>query len=135
MNEYALKHEFMTESQSPWIDPNQYYSVEIAINRLGIVYQFRIWQVESIFSYILVREDSAMLPWISEGERMNMKYYSNDLKYPYQNLDTEIRDISRQVNGRLRGHYLVGLEIVEARGGVYGSKKYLTGNSDLLRLL
>ena len=44
---------------------------------------------------------------------LNMKYYSTDAVHPYRNYNTEIRYVRRQENGRLKGHYLVGLEILE----------------------
>jgi hypothetical protein len=33
--------------------------------------------------------------------------------HPYQNLETELIDIVRQGHGRLRGHFLAGLEIMD----------------------
>ena len=93
-------------------DLEQYFCLEI-MARVGIVYQFKIWQRETIFMSILVKEDSDFLSYIEENSRYNMKYYSRDLLYPYQELVTEIRDINYQDRGRLKGHYLVSLEILE----------------------
>ncbi|MFC1838292.1 hypothetical protein ACFL1N_01830 [Thermodesulfobacteriota bacterium] len=93
-------------------DLDQYFCVEIPV-RVGIIYQYKIWQKETMFMAILVKEDSDFLSYIEEDSKYNMKYYSRDLFYPHQELVTEIRDISYQERGRLKGHYLVSLEILE----------------------
>lgn len=99
-----------------WEKINLYYSVEIPIKKLGIIYQFKIWRMESMPMFIMVREDSGLLPWLRPGDSVNMKYYSIDFIHPYENLDTEIRDLRKQDRGKFRGHYLVDLEIMERKG-------------------
>jgi len=91
----------------------QYYSVEIPIAVLQVIYQFKIWDTKVKSMSILVKEDSKLLDWIKTGDTLKMRYYSYDPIYLYQDLSTEVIDISRQGNGRLMGHYLVGLKIME----------------------
>ncbi len=93
-------------------DLDQFYCVEIPV-RVGIIYQFKIWQTEPMFMTILVKDNSKFLSLLDINSKYNMKFYSDDFLYPYQELVTEIRDISLQETGRLRGHYLVSLEIIE----------------------
>ena len=93
-------------------DIDQFYCVEIPV-RDKLIYQFKIWQTESMFMLILVRENSKFFSFVEINSKFNMKYYSEDFLYPYQELVTEVRDISLQENGRLKGHYLVSLEIIE----------------------
>ena len=93
-------------------DLDQYFCVEIPV-RAGIIYQYKIWQKETVFMAILVKEGSDFLSYIEEDSKFNMKYYSRDLFYPYQELVTLIRHVSYQERGRLKGHYLVNLEILE----------------------
>ena len=90
----------------------QFYCVEIPV-RVGIIYQFKIWQTEAMFLTILVKDNSKFLTLMDKNAKYNMKFYSEDFFYPYQELVTEIRDVSFQENGRLRGHYLISLEIIE----------------------
>jgi len=92
-------------------DLEQYYSVEIPIYNLNIVYQFRI--IENDPLSILIKEESDLLHWIKAGDRFKMRYYSNDPNSPYQDLYTELASIERQSKGPLRGHYLTTLEITE----------------------
>jgi hypothetical protein len=91
----------------------QYYSVEIPIPELNIIYQFKIWDFDSSSMSILIREDSNLLNWVGTGDRIKMKYYSYNPIHKYQELDTDFIDFERQGHGRLRGHYLAGLEIIE----------------------
>jgi hypothetical protein len=92
---------------------DQYYSVEIPVPELNIIYQFKIWETDSNSMSILIREDSDLLNWIETGDKIKMKYYSHDPIHRYQVLDTDLLDIQRQRNGRLKGHCLAGLEITE----------------------
>jgi hypothetical protein len=93
-------------------DLDQYYCVEVPV-RVGLIYQFRIWQVNRTTISILVRGKSRFLSYIKINGKYNMKYYSTDDLYPYQELATEIRSITFQEGLFLRNHALVELEIVE----------------------
>ena len=112
MNKQALAKDLYDAGTDTVRDLSQYYCAEIEV-RIGLVYQFKIWQHDSIFMSVLVREDSRFLSYIEVGGRFNIKYYSRDMLYPYQSLETEIRGIFFQESGRIRGHYLVALEILE----------------------
>jgi hypothetical protein len=114
MKEYVAAERFMDSDTAPEKNYDLYYCVEIPISRLGVIYQFKIWDIESMT--ILVKGNSGILPWIKRGCVLNMKYYSTDTVHPYQNFNTEIRYVRRHEHGRLKGHYLVGLEIVESDG-------------------
>lgn len=91
---------------------DQFYCVEIPV-RDKLIYQFKIWQTESMFMSILVKNNSKFLSMVGINSKFKMKYYSEDFLYPYHELVTEIRDISSQESGWLKGHYLVSLEIIE----------------------
>ena len=91
---------------------DQFYCVEIPVNE-KLIYQFKIWQTESMFMLILVKENSKFLSFVEINSKFNMKYYSDDFLSPYQEIVTEIRDINLQECGRLKGHYLISLEIIE----------------------
>ena len=93
-------------------DLDQFYCVEIPVKN-KLIYQFKIWETESMLMSILVKDNSEFLSFVDINSKFNMKYYSEDFFYPYQELVTQIRDISLQECGRLKGHYLVSLEIIE----------------------
>ena len=92
----------------------QYHSVEFSINELDLPYQFRVWETASGSIRVLVRGDSGVLPFLKVGDTLAMKYYSTDSIYPLENIRTAIRQITKKNRGRLKGHYLLGLEILEA---------------------
>jgi hypothetical protein len=93
-------------------DLDQFYCVEVPV-RVGLIYQYRIWQVNRKTMSILVRGNSRFLSYIKVNSRYSMKYYSQDDLYPYQELVTVIISITPQEGRFLRGHSLVELEIVE----------------------
>jgi hypothetical protein len=92
---------------------DQYYSVEFAVEGLESAYQFKIWNKTSTHMSILVKENSEVLPQLKVGDTLNMRYYSDNLIHPSECLETAIRRITRNDQGRLKGHYLVGLELLQ----------------------
>jgi len=94
--------------------PNrQYYSAEFAIKGLGPAYQFRLWDVGTKPLCVLVKEDSEIVPWLKVGHVFDVKYYSAGQDYAPESLSTRIQDITKDEDGRFKGHYLVGLKILE----------------------
>ncbi len=93
---------------------DQYHSVEFSIKGLDCPYQFRIWDNTLESMNVLIKGDSCVLPLLKVGDTLDTKYYSVDSFYPSRNVRTVIRHITKNSNGRLKGHYLVGLKIVES---------------------
>lgn len=97
----------------PRTQVERYYSVEFRASNFGFLYRFKIWDMSSKGMCVLVREDSDVLKHIKVGEILKMKYYTNDLSSQPENLKTEIKHITKEEQGRFKGHYLVGLLILE----------------------
>ena len=93
----------------------QFYSVEFSVRGIDVPYQFRIWDTSSACMYVLVNEYSDILPRLKVGDTLKMKYYSTDSVYRPECLKTAIINITKNDQGRFKGHYLVGLEILEKR--------------------
>ena len=90
-----------------------YHSVEFSIQGVELAYQFKIWNTSSTPMCVLVKEDSAILPSLREGDTLVLKFYSSGTSHSSSSsLKTRIRHITRD-QGRFRGHYLVALEIQE----------------------
>ena len=76
----------MKESPPPNIMENEafeskqlaakYHSVEFSIQGVELAYQFKIWNTSSTPMCVLIREDSAILPSLKEGDTLNLKFYS-----------------------------------------------------------
>lgn len=105
-------------------DLEQYYSVEIPIQERHTVYQFGIWEIEYMSLSILIGECSEILNWIRTGDRLNMRFYSHNPRNPNQDLYSELIYIEKQRHGRLKGHYLAGIEIMEEQDDMVMSWPY-----------
>ena len=91
---------------------DKFYSVEFSLKGMDFVYQFKIWNMSTKGMCVLIKDDSAVLKHLKEGDVMDMKYYSSDALSPTEHLQTEIRHITKDEEGRFKGHVLVGLSIV-----------------------
>ena len=92
--------------------PNPYYSVEFSLKGLDIDHLFRIRDTNSDHKCVLVREDSRMLPLLKIGDVLPLKFIFNDTPFLSDRLNTAIRFIVKQDEGRFKGHYFVGFEIL-----------------------
>ena len=95
---------------------DHYYSVEFTILENKILYQFKLWNSASRSLFILVKEGSEMLPRLKEGSIFKTKYYSTDTLRPTVSSETRIKTITRDDNGRFKGHYKIGLDILNQEG-------------------
>ena len=92
-----------------------FHSVEFSVNGLNVLYQSKLWNNSTSSMFALVKENSDILQWIHVGDVLNMKYYTRDSLCPTRNFDTKIDYIIKDMEGRFKGHYLVGLEIQSER--------------------
>jgi hypothetical protein len=92
------------------VDPS--YRVEFSVDGLPIAYQFRIWNKSSNLLCFLVKENSGLLSQLKVGDLLNLKCYYTDAYYPSEYLETAIQHITKKDEGRFKGHYVVGLEIL-----------------------
>lgn len=92
---------------------DQYYSAELTVKGLDLIYQFKLRNLVSKSTCVLVRQDSNLLPWLKTGDIFNVKYYSKDSSYPPHSIETQIRDITKDEHGKYGGHYLVCLKIMK----------------------
>ena len=90
----------------------QYYSVEFSVEGSYFVYQFKLRNVRASSMGVLVREDSEIMDLLKVGDIIKMKYYPEDSFLPPDLLDTEIRYIAEETEGRFIGHYMVGLSLL-----------------------
>jgi predicted proteasome-type protease len=95
---------------------DRYFSVEFVVGGTESIYQFRIWDLSSQGMCVLVKSDSDLVKHLKVGLTLDMKYHHNDISKPADYLKTEIRHITRDVSGRFKDHFLVGLSILGGRG-------------------
>jgi hypothetical protein len=95
--------------------PDKYCYVELKPTETGITYQFRIWDLSSRGMCLLVRPDSDILTQLHLDDELEMSFHPEGPPRPPQVLTTRIRHITLEAEGRFKGHYLVGLLILESR--------------------
>jgi hypothetical protein len=112
MKEKALSQQCQeTSIGSGFALDQSYCSVEFAVDGADYLRQFRLWNMEPEVMCVLIKETSEVVECLKVGDTMKMKYYSEDALCPPQYLETEIRRITKEDQGRFRGHYVVGLSI------------------------
>jgi len=77
------------------------------------IYQFRVQDVSSDGAGILIKEDSKFLNMIEVGQIVEADFISPDGTDPTGNYRAEIRHITKPSKGKNKGHFLVGLKILE----------------------
>ena len=90
---------------------SRFYSVEFAVDGLHYLYQFKIWNMAQSSMSFLVKEGSSLLQNLKVGDTISMKYYSNNSINATEWLPTEICNITREEQGKFKGHYFVSLSI------------------------
>jgi len=116
MSEGIYKDNQAERRSEPRSLTDQYHCVEFQIYNLGSYYQFRIWDISNKGMCILVKEDSAVLNHIQVDDVIDMKYYPKEPNAPIEGMKTQIRHITKSEQGRFKGHYLVGLSILDKYG-------------------
>ncbi len=91
------------------LESTGYYSVEFAVEQPHPLYQFKLWQSKTGPMFVVVKENSAVLPKLKAGSILNMTYYSSDARCPTTQIETRIGPITSENQGRFEGHCTVDL--------------------------
>jgi hypothetical protein len=110
MKKYAVTDKLVDKNLCPKKDLHQYYSVEVWIDGLDVPYQFKIWQITSGCAWVLAKKNSDIIPLLKVGDTLNIKCYPANQLFPPECLETMIRYVSMNDNGRFKDHCLIGLE-------------------------
>ena len=90
----------------------KYDSVQFSINGHAGIYQFKIRCLSQKGTCILVREDSEILANLKAGAVLDMTYYHSLPAGSADELTTRVDFISRDEQGRFKGHQIVGLSVL-----------------------
>jgi len=63
--------------------------------------------------FVLIKEGSSILGCLRVGDILDVRYHCTDTGSEPENLNTEITYILKTDSGKFKGHYLVGLEIIQ----------------------
>jgi hypothetical protein len=113
MKSYAMEN----TSREDWLESNlpleEFYSVEIPLDGLEFLHQFKIWNNDSETVFVVVKEESEILPCLRVGDTIKMKYYIMNPAFAPKYLPTKIKHITKEDQGRFKGHVVIGLDILE----------------------
>lgn len=90
----------------------EYHSVEITLDDLTPLYQFKLRKTESCPMFFVVRQDSQLLERLQIGNVFQMKFYGHDMSCSASTLDTRIDRIFGDPQGRFKGHCVIELSII-----------------------
>jgi hypothetical protein len=115
MKGHAAAKRFVDRRSESRRQVGQRYSLEMSIEGRDVRYRFKVWNKATKSIGFLVRKDSDILSRLRVGSTLNMKYYATDLVNHTEYLKTAIRHITEIDQGRLKGHYLVGAEVLRSQ--------------------
>ena len=92
---------------------DRYYSVEFKLKETGTLYHFKLRDISSNSLGILVNEESAVLEYLKVNDILKMKYYPPEASGSAEFLKTKIIHITKKDGESFKGHFLIGLSIIE----------------------
>ena len=111
MNPYQNQ---IAKRQGRMLPPTHCHSVEFALDSPHPIYQFKLWRSEYNCVFLLVKDNSELLPQLKIGSVVPMKYLSSDAMGAMEVRNTEIKNIVNERKGRFEGHHRVELAIIAA---------------------
>lgn len=96
----------------PRVPADPFNSVEISVPALSSIYLFPLRHLSETGLGILVQQSSDIVNHIQVGDILDMKYLSQ-MSSPPVEIKTQIKHITKMDAGRYKGHYTVGLKIIQ----------------------
>ena len=91
------------------------YTVELLFDGGHADRQYKVWHKATTYMCVLLEETSDILDRVRVGDRMNIRYFDTDQTVASEYLETEVRHVKKGNQGRLKGQYLLNLEIRETQ--------------------
>ncbi|MBW2133057.1 MAG: hypothetical protein JRG88_11075 [Deltaproteobacteria bacterium] len=98
---------------SPRTLVDQYYSVQVTVDKETPIYQFKLRDTSEGGLCIAVRRDSDILSRLEVGQVHRMRYAPSGVRGELKYILTKIRHITLCREGPHKDHYLVGLTVVD----------------------
>ena len=108
-----------SEKRSEPREPStKFHSVEMKLAALPI-YLFKLKDISPSGACFLVKEGSSMLKHLKVGQILNLRYHSEDETEPLEVFKSEIKYIEKNLLGPFKGHYSVGIMLLEKQALTY----------------
>ena len=111
-----------TSSSQTWnpasksdLQADECYTVQLLFDGVYADRQHKVWHKATTYMCVLLEEGSNILDRLRVGDTMNIKYFHTDQGVASEYLETQIRNIKKGNQGRLKGRYLLDLEIRETQ--------------------
>ena len=103
----------MTDRRSELRLPSKkYHSVELKLASLPI-YLFKLKDISPNGACFMVREGSAILKHLEEGQILNMRFHAEDELEPSEVFKSEIKYIRNTHKSPYKGHFAIGIMQLE----------------------
>lgn len=89
---------------------------EIRISRNDLGYQFKLQEINDRQGCFFINEKSAVLNILDVGTVLDMKYWTAEKIRLVKYVRAQIKNITRQKHEPFKGHYKVGLSILQMKG-------------------
>ncbi len=89
---------------------------EIKISRNDLGYQFKLQEMDDHQGCFFINENSAVLNILNVGTVLDMKYWTAEKIRLVKYVRAQIKDITKQKHEPFKGHYKVGLSILQMKG-------------------
>ena len=76
--------------------------------------RFKVWHKSPTYLCLLAGQDPSVLFDFREGTTLDLEYFDGNSNVPSERLSTAVRKIKRNAGARLKGQYLVDLEILKS---------------------
>ena len=99
-----------TLREVPQVNQATFSACEVEVGPL----RFKVWHKSPTYLCLLAGQDPYTLLEFREGETLTMAYHDVGSVLPSEHLKTAVRKIKRNEEGKLKGQYLVDLEILKS---------------------
>ena len=89
---------------------------EIKISRNDLGYQFKLQEIDEHYGCFFISKNSAVFNILNVGRVLDMKYWTAEKNRLVKYVSAQIKDITRQNQEPFKGHYKVGLSILQTKG-------------------
>lgn len=91
--------------------PTGFHGAEIKLTGVPL-YQFKLKDISDNGASILIKENSAMINHLEVGQHLQIKFHANSHPDLDGYFESKIAHITKNEEGRYKGHYLVGVQIL-----------------------